>query len=30
LVREWPSIPYDVSAVTGHRSSTKTYLLSAG
>lgn len=28
LVREWPSIPYDVSAVTGHRSTTKTYLLS--
>ena len=26
LVREWPSIPYDVSDVTGHRSSTATYL----
>ena len=24
--REWTSIPYDVSAVTGHRSSTRTYL----
>jgi SAM-dependent methyltransferase len=29
LVREWSSIPYDVSAVTGHRSVTKTYLLTA-
>ena len=28
LVREWPSIPYDVFAVTGQRSSTKTWLLS--
>ena len=26
LDREWTSIPYDVSAVTGHRSSTRTYL----
>jgi SAM-dependent methyltransferase len=26
LEREWTSIPYDVSAVTGHRSSTRTYL----
>ena len=26
LDREWTSIPYDVSAVTGHHSSTKTYL----
>jgi SAM-dependent methyltransferase len=26
IEREWPSIPYDVSAVTGHRSITKTYL----
>ena len=26
LIREWPSIPYDVSDVTGHRSSTVTYL----
>ena len=26
LEREWTSIPYDVSAVTGHHSSTKTYL----
>jgi ubiquinone/menaquinone biosynthesis C-methylase UbiE len=26
LEREWNSIPYDVSAVTGHRSSTRTYL----
>jgi SAM-dependent methyltransferase len=30
LVQEWPSIPYDVSAVTGHHSSTKTWLLSVG
>ena len=28
LEREWPSIPYDVSAVTGHRSITETYLFS--
>jgi SAM-dependent methyltransferase len=26
LDREWTSIPYDVSGVTGHRSTTKTYL----
>ena len=26
LEREWTSIPYDVSAVTGHHSSTRTYL----
>ena len=26
LEQEWSSIPYDVSAVTGHRSSTRTYL----
>jgi SAM-dependent methyltransferase len=26
LEREWTSIPYDVSAVTGHHSSTQTYL----
>lgn len=26
LKREWPGIPYDVSGVTGHRSSTVTYL----
>ena len=26
LVREWPGIPYDVSNVTGHRSTTETYL----
>jgi hypothetical protein len=26
LEREWTSIPYDVSAITGHRSSTRTYL----
>ncbi|CAN7318830.1 class I SAM-dependent methyltransferase [Bradyrhizobium sp. LjRoot220] len=26
LEREWPSIPYDVSDVTGHRSATQTYL----
>jgi SAM-dependent methyltransferase len=26
LEREWNSIPYDVSAVTGHRSSARTYL----
>jgi ubiquinone/menaquinone biosynthesis C-methylase UbiE len=30
LVREWPSIPYDVFAVTGHRSVAKTYLFAAG
>jgi SAM-dependent methyltransferase len=30
LVREWPSIPYDVSAVTGQASSTKTWLLATG
>lgn len=29
-VREWPSIPYDVSAVTGQSSSTRTWLLSKG
>jgi ubiquinone/menaquinone biosynthesis C-methylase UbiE len=28
LEREWPSIPYDVSAVTGHHSITDTYLFS--
>lgn len=28
LEREWPSIPYDVSAVTGHHSITETYLFS--
>jgi ubiquinone/menaquinone biosynthesis C-methylase UbiE len=28
LEREWLSIPYDVSAVTGHRSVTQTYLFS--
>lgn len=26
LEREWHSIPYDVSSVTGHRSTTRTYL----
>jgi SAM-dependent methyltransferase len=26
LQREWPCIPYDVSEVTGHRSTTETYL----
>jgi SAM-dependent methyltransferase len=26
LLREWPGIPYDVSSVTGHHSSTETYL----
>ena len=26
LEREWPSIPYDVSEVTGHHSATETYL----
>ena len=26
LEREWPSIPYDVSEVTGHHSTTETYL----
>jgi SAM-dependent methyltransferase len=30
LQREWESIPYDISAVTGHRSGTRTYLLAAG
>jgi SAM-dependent methyltransferase len=30
LMREWPSIPYDVSSVTGQASSTQTWLLSAG
>jgi SAM-dependent methyltransferase len=30
LVREWPSIPYDVSAVTGQASSTRTWLLATG
>lgn len=29
LDREWPGIPYDVSGVTGHRSSTATYLFSS-
>lgn len=28
LQREWPCIPYDVSEVTGHRSTTETYLFS--
>ena len=28
LEREWLSIPYDVSAVTGHHSITQTYLFS--
>jgi hypothetical protein len=28
LQREWPCIPYDVSGVTGHRSTTETYLFS--
>ena len=28
LQREWPCIPYDVSKVTGHRSTTETYLFS--
>jgi SAM-dependent methyltransferase len=28
LVRTWPCIPYDVAAVTGHRSTTETYLFS--
>jgi SAM-dependent methyltransferase len=28
LDRTWPCIPYDVSAVTGHRSTTETYLFS--
>lgn len=28
LERTWPCIPYDVSAVTGHRSTTETYLFS--
>jgi SAM-dependent methyltransferase len=28
LERTWPCIPYDVSGVTGHRSTTETYLLS--
>jgi len=26
LQREWPCIPYDVSEITGHRSTTETYL----
>lgn len=30
LVQEWPSIPYDVSAVTGRASGTRTWLLAAG
>jgi SAM-dependent methyltransferase len=30
LAREWPSIPYDVSAVAGQRSGTQTWLLKAG
>ncbi len=29
LEREWPSIPYDVHEVTGHHSTTKTYLFAA-
>ena len=28
LQREWRCIPYDVSEVTGHRSTTETYLFS--
>lgn len=28
LEREWPCIPYDVSEVTGHRSTTESYLFS--
>jgi SAM-dependent methyltransferase len=28
LEREWPGIPYDVSEVTGHHSTTETYLFS--
>jgi SAM-dependent methyltransferase len=28
LMREWPSIPYDVSEATGHASTTETYLFS--
>jgi SAM-dependent methyltransferase len=28
IERTWPCIPYDVSAVTGHRSTTETYLFS--
>jgi SAM-dependent methyltransferase len=28
LEREWPGIPYDVSSVTGHASTTETYLFS--
>ncbi len=28
LERTWPCIPYDVSGVTGHRSTTETYLFS--
>jgi hypothetical protein len=28
LERTWPCIPYDVSALTGHRSGTETYLFS--
>jgi SAM-dependent methyltransferase len=30
LAQEWPSIPYDVSAVTGQASSTRTWLLATG
>jgi SAM-dependent methyltransferase len=30
LMREWPSIPYDVSAVTGQASGTRTWLLAVG
>jgi SAM-dependent methyltransferase len=30
LEREWPGIAYDVSGVTGHHSSTETYLWSVG
>jgi hypothetical protein len=28
LERTWPCIPYDVADVTGHRSTTETYLFS--
>jgi hypothetical protein len=28
LERTWPCIPYDVSGITGHRSTTETYLFS--
>jgi SAM-dependent methyltransferase len=30
LKREWPCIPYDVSEITGHASTTETYLFSKG